>query len=132
MSLVASSPLLAAPLVQEAAFVPHMTGSVSHDGPRNPPQCTAGGATRYADSLRGKRTASGERYDPRALTAAHRTLPLGTMVRVIWHEREIIVRINDRGPYNRRAVVDLSRAAASALGLDAVGYGHVRVCAVNI
>ena len=60
-----------------------------------------GKATYYANSLAGRRTASGERYDPRALTAAHKTLAFGTMVKVVRVDdgREVIVRINDRGPF---------------------------------
>src|SRR5688500_12593195 len=65
------------------------------------PQLLIGKASYYSDSLAGKPTASGEPYDPRALTAAHRSLPFGTMVRVrrAQSAREVVVRINDRGPF---------------------------------
>ena len=66
-----------------------------------------------------RRTASGERFNPKALTAAHRTLPFGSKVRVTAPStgRSVIVRINDRGPFIRGRVIDLTPAAASAIGL---------------
>jgi rare lipoprotein A len=72
-------------------------------------------------------TASGERYDKHALTAAHRTLPFGTLVRVRSARtgREVVVRINDRGPYARHRVIDLSSAAAAALGIKGRGIASV-------
>jgi rare lipoprotein A len=68
----------------------------------------------------GNRTASGERLQPSQLTAAHRTLPFGTKVRVTNHRngRTVTVRINDRGPFVRGRVIDLTPAAASALGFS--------------
>jgi rare lipoprotein A len=89
-----------------------------------------GNATYYANSLAGRRTASGERYDPRALTAAHKTLAFGTMVKVIRVDdgREVVVRINDRGPFaGDDRVIDLSRAAAEQLGMIRDGVVPVRV-----
>ena len=83
------------------------------------PPVQTGYATFYARSFVGRRTASGERYDPKDLTAAHRTLPFGTMVEVRRADgRKVIVRINDRGPYGSNArVIDLSRRAAEELGI---------------
>ena len=72
------------------------------------------------DGLCGHRTASGERFDCSAMTAAHRTLPFGTHVRVC-HNGCVIVRINDRGPWVRGRHLDLSPAAARAIGLWATG-----------
>jgi rare lipoprotein A len=72
------------------------------------------------DGLCGHRTASGERFDCSAMTAAHRTLPFGTHVRVC-HNGCVIVRINDRGPRVRGRHLDLSPAAARAIGLSATG-----------
>lgn len=63
------------------------------------------------------RTASGERFDPRGLTAAHRKLPFGTMVRVTRGAKSVVVRINDRGPFRRGRIIDLTPAAARAIGL---------------
>lgn len=76
-------------------------------------------ASIYAYS--GEPTASGERVSPGALTAAHRTLPFGTWVRVTHDGRSVTVRINDRGPFRRGRSIDLSRGAARAIGLDGVG-----------
>ena len=74
-----------------------------------------------------KRTASGERYDPGSLTAAHRRLPFGTRVRVtsVRTQRSVIVRINNRGPYTRGRIIDLSKGAASKLGM--LGSGTTKV-----
>ncbi|PHI97542.1 hypothetical protein BG621_01990 [Parasaccharibacter apium] len=78
-------------------------------------------------SFAGKRTASGERLHPDAMTAAHPTLPLGTRIRV--HSsvtgRSVIVRVNDRGPYNSDRIIDLSKAAANKLGILHRGVSHV-------
>jgi rare lipoprotein A len=78
---------------------------------------------------KGQRTASGGRYNPGAMTAAHRSLPFGTKVRVIdkRNGRAITVTINDRGPFKRGRVIDLSRAAARALGMSHRGVTRVRV-----
>lgn len=77
-------------------------------------------ASWYGPRFHGRRTASGERYDMHALTAAHPTLPFDTRVRVRnpANGREVVLRINDRGPYKRGRILDLSRAAARALGID--------------
>ncbi len=73
----------------------------------------------YGRRFHGRRTASGERFDMHALTAAHPTLPFGTRVKVrhLGSGREVEVRINDRGPHVRGRIIDLSRAAAMALGV---------------
>lgn len=87
-----------------------------------------GQASWYSPSVQGRRTASGERYDMYALTAAHKTLPFGTVVRVRSLQvpgREVDVRINDRGPFAPGRVIDLSQAAAEALGLLALGVTEV-------
>jgi rare lipoprotein A len=78
------------------------------------------------------RTASGERMNPSALTAAHRSLPFGTKLKVTnsRNGRSVVVRINDRGPFTGGRVLDLSRGAASALGF--VGAGHTSVCMARI
>jgi rare lipoprotein A len=69
---------------------------------------------------RHKITASGERFNPNALTAAHKTLPFGTRVRVTYKGRSVVVRINDRGPFIRGRHLDLSRAAARKIGCAGV------------
>lgn len=73
----------------------------------------------------GSKTASGERFDENALTAAHRSLPFGTRLRVHHRGRSVVVRINDRGPFIKGRVLDLSKGAARAVGLTASGVGHV-------
>jgi rare lipoprotein A len=88
-----------------------------------------GVASYYARKFEGRRTASGARYDPDAFTAAHRSLPFGTRVRVTHLEsgRSVLVTINDRGPFRRGRVIDLSRRAARELGMLGEGIGRVRV-----
>jgi rare lipoprotein A len=82
----------------------------------------AGLASWYGPGFHGKRTANGERFNTHALTAAHKTLPFGTRVRVksMVNGKEVVVRINDRGPFIKGRIIDLSRAAALALGLTGV------------
>lgn len=78
-------------------------------------------------------TASGEKFDKRQMTAAHRTLPLGTRVRVtdVASQRSVVVRINDRGPYIKGRVIDLSEAAAESLGFTARGLTEVQLDVVD-
>ncbi len=92
----------------------------------------SGLATWYGGRHIGRKTASGEYFSGRALTAAHRTLPFGTIVRVTDLEsgRVIKVRINDRGPYThvrRRAIIDLSKTAAVALGMARDGVSRIKI-----
>lgn len=77
-------------------------------------------ASWYGSEFGGRRTASGERFDPDGYTAASKTLPLGTWLNVVRGERAVIVRVNDRGPYERGRILDLSRAAAEAIGIGGV------------
>jgi rare lipoprotein A len=88
-----------------------------------------GVASWYGDDFHGRKTANGEIYDMRALTAAHPTLPLPSYAHVTNLEtgRTLLVRINDRGPYARDRIIDLSRASARALGFEGRGLTHVRV-----
>jgi rare lipoprotein A len=83
----------------------------------------SGKASWYGPGFHGKRTASGETFNTNELTAAHRTLPFGTKVKVVNKKtgRSVVVRINDRGPYAHGRVIDLSRASAKAIGIDGVG-----------
>ncbi len=69
----------------------------------------------------GNKTASGQRMNPHAMTAAHRTLPFGTKLRVTHRNRSVVVTINDRGPFIRGRVLDLSNGAARAIGLNGLG-----------
>lgn len=88
-----------------------------------------GMASWYGPRFHGRRTASGERYDMHALTAAHRTLPFGAKVRVrsVHTGREVVVRINDRGPYKHQRIIDLSRGAMVALGVMGRGVTEVEL-----
>jgi rare lipoprotein A len=97
---------------------PHQGGSF---GPRE------GMASYYGREFNHRKTASGERFDMNKLTAAHRELPFGTMVRVtnLANGKSVVVRVNDRGPFKRDRIIDLSFAAAKAIGM--VGAGSVRV-----
>jgi len=93
-----------------------------------------GVASWYGRDFDGKRTANGEIYDMHALSAAHKTLPLPTLVRVtnLENGRSVIVRVNDRGPFVKDRLIDLSYAAAKALGYDRKGTAHVRVQSLEL
>jgi rare lipoprotein A len=86
-------------------------------------------ASYYGGSFDGRRTASGERFDEHALTAASREYPLGSVVKVtnLDSGRSVVVRINDRGPYVRGRNLDLSKGAAQKIGLVHKGVGRVRI-----
>lgn len=90
-----------------------------------------GMASWYGAELAGHRTASGERFNPSELTAAHRTLPLGSKVRVTYHGESVVVRINDRGPFAKGRVIDLSREAAEEIGLRRAGSGKVALAVLD-
>ncbi|PWE18033.1 septal ring lytic transglycosylase RlpA family lipoprotein [Marinicauda salina] len=83
----------------------------------------------YGPGLEGEETASGEIFDPSQMTAAHRTLPFGTEVRVTRLDTgdSVVVRINDRGPHTEGRIIDVSRAAAEALGMIEAGEAEVRL-----
>lgn len=113
-AIAVSSIAEAAPLAEaEPAFETIATGVASY----------------YGRELEGNRTASGERFNPSGLTAAHRTLPLGTIVRVTNKRTgdSVMVRINDRGPFHGNRLIDLSEAAAREVGLRAAGSGMVEL-----
>ncbi|HET6523404.1 septal ring lytic transglycosylase RlpA family protein [Sphingopyxis sp.] len=88
-----------------------------------------GMASYYGNELAGNRTASGERFDPGQLTAAHRTLPFGSKVRVtnMTTGDSVIVRINDRGPFAHGRVIDVSHAAAREIGMQRSGTARVKL-----
>jgi rare lipoprotein A len=79
----------------------------------------------YYGSESGSRTASGQRFNQNAMTAAHRSLPFGTKLRVTHGGRSVIVTINDRGPFIRGRVLDLSTGAARVIGLTGAGVGRI-------
>jgi len=88
-----------------------------------------GEATWYGEQFEGRRTSSGERFDSDGYTAAHRTLPFGTRLRVtaLWSGASVEVTVNDRGPYHGDRILDLSQAAAREIGLESKGVGTVKV-----
>jgi rare lipoprotein A len=88
-----------------------------------------GTASYYGRELAGNRTASGERFDPHGFTAAHRTLPLGTRLRVtnVANGRSVIVRVNDRGPFVGRRLIDVSLGAAREIQMVRSGTAQVRL-----
>jgi rare lipoprotein A len=105
---------------------PAWAGSFGDDGY---PPSKAGHASFYGSEFAGHRTASGDRFDPNALTAAHRTLPLGTKVRVtnLHNGRSVLVTITDRGPYVRNREIDLSAGAARELKMVNRGVAQVLI-----
>lgn len=106
--------LIAAPLILAATGDKHLgTGEASY----------------YGREFKGSRTASGEKFDPEALTAAHRTVAFGSRVRVtnLSNNKNVIVRINDRGPWKTRRIIDVSHAAARQIGMHRSGVAKVRL-----
>jgi len=92
-----------------------------------------GMASYYGNELAGNRTASGERFDPAQLTAAHRSLPFGSLVRVTNTSNgdSVVVRINDRGPFTHRRVIDVSTAAAREIGMHRSGTARVKLALLS-
>jgi rare lipoprotein A len=88
-----------------------------------------GKASYYASCFHGRRTSSGEKCNVSLLTAAHRTLPFGTMVKVtmLSNGKSVVVRINDRGPHTKGRIIDLSQAAAKKIGLHRAGTAKVKI-----
>jgi rare lipoprotein A len=125
-----------APEAAHLVDVPQVASSVEPDEvtPTAAPSLQAvsfevGKATYYARKFQGHRTANGERYDMHAYSAAHRTLPFGSYVRVtnLATKRSVVVRINDRGPYVKNRVIDLSFAAATLIRLQRTGSAEVKL-----
>ncbi|HEY3917603.1 MAG TPA: septal ring lytic transglycosylase RlpA family protein [Stellaceae bacterium] len=115
-----------APAWAHAQHVTPVRAPAKHGQPTKP---LRGTATVYATKFVGRRTADGEHLDRTHLTAAHRSLPFGTIIEVTNRKngRKAKVRINDRGPYRHRAVIDLSPAAAAALGIGRHGSAPVEL-----
>lgn len=120
-----SPPAASPPFVELASSVPDANLGL----PRGARRAESGYASWYGSFHHGRRTASGERFDKRAMTAAHRTLPFGTIARVTVPAtgQSVVVRITDRGPYSRGRIIDLSEAAAEQLGIRGRGVAPVRV-----
>ena len=92
-----------------------------------------GKASFYASKFTGRKTSCGERVDASAFEAAHRTLPFNTMVEItnLANNRSIIVRINDRGPFSKGRILDVTHAAAKALGMIQRGVANVKIRVVG-
>lgn len=114
---------------------PETSTSVSRPRPGEPPgkaprtYLGEGLASYYGPGLHGRRTASGERFDQNALTAAHRTVQFGTCLRVMNMEngKSVEVRVNDRGPFKEERIIDVSLAAARKLAMVEKGLARVRI-----
>lgn len=121
LALTSRCPIYSAELANATQHVTPINAELRHT--------EIGNASWYGAHLQGRRTASGEPYDPQSLTAAHPTLPLHSTVRVtnLNNGRSVEVRINDRGPYTGRRVIDLSVKAAEAIGLMHRGVARVKV-----
>lgn len=104
--------------------------NISHTGKKT----LHGKASYYARKFEGKRTSSGQKYRANRLTAAHRTLPFGTILEVTNQSNgsKAIVRVNDRGPHTRSRVIDVSYKAAKQLGLLSKGSAHVRIKVLSL
>jgi len=104
---------------------PSITGSISQASLGK--ELQRGTASWYGPGFHGRKTASGERFNANDMTAAHRFLPFGTRLRVVNEEngRSVVVRVNDRGPFAHRRIIDLAKGPAQALGLTSTGTGYV-------
>lgn len=121
----------------DIATIDHAQGGnatdAANDGAGAGTALGGGNASYYGRQFDGRRTASGERFDMDGLTAAHRTLPFGSKVRVTnpANGRSVVVRINDRGPFHGNRLIDVSQAAAQRLGLIARGSGRVELALLD-
>ncbi len=113
-------------LIRNAAL---LLGSALTVATLTAPVQAGGNASWYGPGFHGKRTANGERFNADGLTAAHRSLPFGTRVRVTnrTNGRSVVVRINDRGPFVGGRSIDLSRGAARAIGMGGTSYVSMSV-----
>ncbi len=121
-------------LLGACALLSLLAGCASQSGTVDPHGYDQTGvASYYGSRHHGKRTASGERFDQHSLTAAHRQLPFGTRVKItnLGNNDSVVVRINDRGPYTRGRLIDVSQAAAKQLGMLRSGTARVRVQALD-
>lgn len=112
-----------------ASSVRYSTDQTSNIGSYSNPYSEIGYASFYGDSFVGKVTASGEIYDANQLTAAHRSLPFGTKLKVtnLENRQSVVVRVNDRGPFVSGRIIDLSNRAAKELGIIQKGMARVQI-----
>lgn len=99
------------------------------DAIMDPTSLLVGTASYYGGAFQGKKTASGERFNQHILTAAHRTIPLNSLVEVtnLKNNKKVIVRINDRGPWIKSRIIDLSKASADAIGISGIAQVSLKV-----
>ncbi|WP_410055030.1 septal ring lytic transglycosylase RlpA family protein [Microvirga sp. Mcv34] len=119
--------LLVAACNTTASNDPLTTGSISQADIDAGPAIQRGTASWYGPGFHGRKTASGERFNSSDMTAAHRSLPFGTKLRVVNEDngRSVVVRVNDRGPFAHRRIIDLAKGPAQALGLTSDGTAYV-------
>ena len=112
---------------------PSVTGSISRNDIQTAREFQRGTASWYGPGFHGRRTASGERFNSFDMTAAHRFLPFGTRLRVVNEKngRSVVVRVNDRGPFAHRRIIDLAKGPAQALGLTSSGTAYVSLHRLN-
>lgn len=112
---------------------PYRINGVRYVPRTDPDYDQVGMASWYGPGFHGKQTASGKRYDMNAMTAAHTTLPFGTRIRVtnLENDRSVVLTVNDRGPFVKGRIVDVSRKASERLGFKTKGKARVRVQAVD-
>jgi rare lipoprotein A len=141
LSIIAATFLVGGAVTEASAKPDHrhrhaqahnLSGGTSSDAWRNANAAIATGSGHSFTGLAsfygnesGSKTASGQRFNQNAMTAAHRTLPFGTKLKVTHGDRSVVVTINDRGPFIRGRVLDLSTGAARAIGLTSAGVGRV-------
>ena len=116
------------PITSAEASRRHSHVSKAHKSHHNSNSSHHSTASWYGPGFHGKKTASGERFDMYAMTAAHRTLPLSSYAEItnLKNHRSVIVRINDRGPYHGRRALDLSYAAAKQIGIRGTGAVQIK------
>jgi rare lipoprotein A len=121
--------IIAIALLSAAAPVAAQDAAPTAPAPSASSILASGMASYYGDAHAGNRTASGERFNPDEMTAAHRSLPFGTKLRVTDPStgRSVIVRVNDRGPFHKSRILDLSEAAARELGIVRRGRAVVQI-----
>jgi rare lipoprotein A len=121
--------MLASALMTGCIASPRFTSAKAPAAPGEYAMVEEGVASYYAEEFNGRTTSNGERYDMNQMTAAHRTLPFNTRVRVTNKStgQSIVVRINDRGPFKDDRIIDLSLAGAKALSLISTGTAPVRL-----
>src|SRR5207244_1627595 len=128
----ATGPQVGAPGPEQGGYkvgAPYQVGGIWYVPKEDPNYDRTGVASWYGDAFNQKTTANGEIFDMNAVTAAHTTLPLPSMVEVtnLDNGKTLVVRVNDRGPFVGDRIIDLSRQAARQLGYDRAGLAHVRV-----